>query len=154
MIEKSGVEKSKVENSGVEMSGVEKFMLWKFMVEKSRVEKFLLLLGQKSSWLKYSCLKRQGLKLGVEKSRVEMSFNCLNCMYQTKLDKIFHCFKAHTLFFWQTHVARFHSASKTFPTYVKKTNVWPKCLISKFLKHVHKIHPNCQTNLDKIFHCL
>ena len=47
----------------VEMSGVKKFM-----VEKSGVEKFLLALG-------LNCL---GLKLGVEKSRVEMSFN-RNC---------------------------------------------------------------------------
>ena len=44
----------------IEMSGVEKFM-----VEMSRVEKFLLALG-------LNCL---GLKLVVEKSRVEMSFN-------------------------------------------------------------------------------
>ena len=42
------------------MSGVEKFM-----VEKSGVEKFLLALG----------LNFLGLKLGVEKSGVEMSFN-------------------------------------------------------------------------------
>ena len=44
----------------VEMSGVQKFM-----VHKSAVEKFLLALG-------LNCL---GLKLGVEKSGVEMSFN-------------------------------------------------------------------------------
>ena len=36
------------------------------MVEKSGVEKFLFVLG----------LKGLGLKLGVEKSGVEMSFNC------------------------------------------------------------------------------
>ena len=40
------------------------------MVEKSGVEKFLLALGLKSSWL-----KSLRLKLGVKKSRVEMSFN-------------------------------------------------------------------------------
>ena len=55
------------------------------MVEKSGVEKFLLALGLKSSWLKSpglesswlksTGLKGLGLKLGVEKSSVEMSFN-------------------------------------------------------------------------------
>ena len=44
---------------------VEKFSVEKFMVEKSGVEKFLLTLG----------LNCPGLKLGVEKSRVEMSCN-------------------------------------------------------------------------------
>ena len=51
MIEKSGVEKFMVEKSGVEKSGV-----GKFMVESPG-------------------LKGLGLKLGVEKSGVEMSFN-------------------------------------------------------------------------------
>ena len=56
------------------------------MVEKSGVEKFLLALGLKipglesswlkSSWLKSLGLKGPGLKLGVGKSRFEMSFNC------------------------------------------------------------------------------
>ena len=32
-------------------------------------------MGLKSSWLKSLALKRPGLNLGVEKSRVEMSFN-------------------------------------------------------------------------------
>ena len=45
------------------------------MVEKSGVEKFLFALGLKSSRLKSPGLKGLGLKLGVEKSRVEMSFN-------------------------------------------------------------------------------
>ena len=45
------------------------------MVEKSGVENFLFLLGLKSSWLKIPGLKGLGLKLGVEKSGVEMSFN-------------------------------------------------------------------------------
>ena len=45
------------------------------MVEKSGVEKFLFALGLKSSWLKTPGLKGLGLKLGVEKSGVEMSFN-------------------------------------------------------------------------------
>ena len=45
------------------------------MVEKSGVEKFLFALGLKSSWLKNPGLKDLGLKRGVEKSRVEMSFN-------------------------------------------------------------------------------
>ena len=45
------------------------------MVEKSGVEKFLFALGLKSSWLKSPRLKGLGLKLGVEKSGVEMSFN-------------------------------------------------------------------------------
>ena len=40
------------------------------MVETSGVEKFLFALGLKSSWL-----KGLGLKLRVEKSRVEMFFN-------------------------------------------------------------------------------
>ena len=53
------------------------------MVEKSGVEKFLFALGLKSSWLKNPGLKGLGLKLGVEKSGVEMSFNqtdilCIN----------------------------------------------------------------------------
>jgi hypothetical protein len=47
----------------VEMSVVEKFM-----VEKSGVDKFLLALG-------LNCL---GLKLWVEKSRVEISFDQIN----------------------------------------------------------------------------
>ena len=62
MVEKIMVEIPRVERFMVEMSGVEKFM-----VEESGVEKFLLDLGVKSL----------GLKLGVEKSRFEMSFNCL-----------------------------------------------------------------------------
>ena len=55
------------------------------MVEKSGVEKFLLALGLKSSWLKSSGLesswlkspglKGMGLKLGVEKSGVQISLN-------------------------------------------------------------------------------
>ena len=45
------------------------------MDEKSGVEKFLFALGLKSSWLKNPGLKGLGLKVGVEKSRVEMSFN-------------------------------------------------------------------------------
>ena len=55
------------------------------MVEKSGVEKFLLALGLKGSWLKSlglesswfksPGLKGLGLKLGVEKSEVKMSFN-------------------------------------------------------------------------------
>ena len=45
------------------------------MVEKSGVEKFLLALGLKSSRLKSPGLKGLELKLGVEKSGVEMSFN-------------------------------------------------------------------------------
>ena len=55
------------------------------MVEKSGVEKILLALGLKSSWLKSpglesswlksTGLKGLGLKHGVEKSGVEMSFN-------------------------------------------------------------------------------
>ena len=45
------------------------------MVEKSGVEKFLFAMGLKSSWLKSPGLKGLGLKLGVEKSRVEMYFN-------------------------------------------------------------------------------
>ena len=48
------------------------------MVEKSEVEKFLLALGLKSSWLKSPGLKGLGLKLRVEKSGVEMSFNQSN----------------------------------------------------------------------------
>ena len=47
------------------------------MVEKSGVGKFLLALGLKSSWLKNLGLKGLGLKLEVEKSGVEMSFNLL-----------------------------------------------------------------------------
>ena len=59
MIKKSGIERSRVEKSGVEMSWVEKFI---------------------NSWLKSrgltkSLLKSPGLKLGVEKFGVEMSFN-------------------------------------------------------------------------------
>ena len=54
------VEKYRVEKFMVEISGVEKFM-----VEKSGVEKFLLTLGFKSP----------GLKLGVQKSGVELSCN-------------------------------------------------------------------------------
>ena len=49
---------------------VEKSRVGKSGVEKSGVEKFLLALGLKSSWL-----ESLGLKLGVEKSGVEMSFN-------------------------------------------------------------------------------
>ena len=59
------VQKFMVEKSGVE----------KFMVEKSGVEKFLFALGLKRSWLKSPGLKGLGLKLGVEKSGVDMSFN-------------------------------------------------------------------------------
>jgi hypothetical protein len=40
-----------------------------------QVEKFLFALGLKSSWLKSPGSKGLGLKLGVEKSGVEMSFN-------------------------------------------------------------------------------
>ena len=47
------------------------------MVEKSGVEKCLFALGLKCSWLKSPALKGLGLKLGVEKSGVEMSFNQL-----------------------------------------------------------------------------
>ena len=47
------------------------------MDEKSGVEKFLFALGLKSSWLKSPGFKGLGLKLGVEKSGVEMSFNPL-----------------------------------------------------------------------------
>ena len=43
------------------------------MVEKTGVEKS----GVGSSWFKSPGLKGLGLKLGVEKSRVEMSFNHL-----------------------------------------------------------------------------
>ena len=45
------------------------------MVEKSGVEKLLFALRLKSSWLKRPGLRGLGLKLGVEKSEVEMSFN-------------------------------------------------------------------------------
>ena len=58
--ELSSIEKSGDEKFMVEMSEVEKFL-----VEKSMAIKFLLALG----------LKCPGLKLGVEKSWVEMSFN-------------------------------------------------------------------------------
>ena len=54
------------------------------MVEKSGVEKFLLALGLKSSWLKCPGLKGLGLKLGVEKSGVEMSFNLINTLEKNK----------------------------------------------------------------------
>ena len=65
MVEMSRVEKSGVEKFLVEMSVVEKFM-----VENPGVEKFLWTLVLKSS----------GLKLGVEKSGVEMSCNLsYNC---------------------------------------------------------------------------
>ena len=77
-------------------------MVEKFMIEKSGVEKFLLALGLKSSWLKSPGLesswlkspglKGLGLKLGVEKSGVEMSFNLakptLKSMIQ--IGRIFH----------------------------------------------------------------
>ena len=45
------------------------------MVEKSGVEKILFALGLKNSWLKSPGLKGLGLKLGVEKYGVEISFN-------------------------------------------------------------------------------
>ena len=48
------------------------------MVEKFGIEKFLLALGLKSSWFKNLGLQGLGLKLGVEKSGVEMSFNKKN----------------------------------------------------------------------------
>ena len=51
------------------------------MVEKSGVEKFLLALGLKSSWLENPGLKGLGLKLGVEKSGVEMTFNPKSMVY-------------------------------------------------------------------------
>ena len=60
MVEKFRFKKSRVEKFMVEMSGVEKFM-----VEKSVVENFPLALV-------LNCL---GLKLGVDKSRVEISYN-------------------------------------------------------------------------------
>ena len=63
MIEKSGVEKFMVEKSGVEKSGV-----GKFMVESPG-------------------LKGLGLKLGVEKSGVEMSFNHLYILFPSNYSK-------------------------------------------------------------------
>jgi hypothetical protein len=61
MVQKFMVEKSRVGKFMVQKSGVEKFL-----VKKSGVGKFML---------KNLGLKGPGLKVGVEKSRVEMSFN-------------------------------------------------------------------------------
>ena len=57
------------------------------MVEKSGVEKFLFALGLKSSWLKSPGLKGLWLKLGIEKSGVEMSFNPLDILVYRKIQQ-------------------------------------------------------------------
>ena len=75
MVEKIMVEKSGVEKSRVEMSSLYNFKghfnprLFNHELFNPEVLKFL-----KSSWLKNLRLKGPGLKLGFEKSGVEMSF--------------------------------------------------------------------------------
>ena len=69
------------------------------MVEKSRVEKFLLALRMKISRLKSPGLKGLGLKLGVEKSGVEISFN--------QHDKKSQLFMSFQMFFKQSVIRYF-----------------------------------------------
>ena len=69
------------------------------MVEKTGVEKS----GVGSSWFKSPGLKGLGLKLGVEKSRVEMSFNHLQDL-NGEIDSIMTFDQCNVFHFYNTKV--------------------------------------------------